>query len=183
MDTPAGPNSRLTALGTQMIETHMSLREELDNPRDNVDDWLDGHFEGPRELWAHCMTFCSAVSRHHTDEDAGMFPALAEQFPELRPVLEQLGHDHDVVAGILRRLEELPGTVGPRPDETETRLVRGELEGLAALLESHFTYEEKRIVDALNSLDVTQSGGRSPDGSGDFRPAGSPMPSGAEGPR
>ncbi|WP_405612258.1 hypothetical protein OG292_10795 [Streptomyces sp. NBC_01511] len=30
--------------------------------------------------------------------------------------------------------------------------MRGELDGLVALVESHFTYEEKKIATALNAL-------------------------------
>lgn len=33
-------------------------------------------------------------------------------------------------------------------------LRRGELDTLAALIETHFTYEEKRLVGALNELEV-----------------------------
>jgi hypothetical protein len=37
--------------------------------------------------------------------------------------------------------------------------VRKELDGLAALLESHFVYEEKKIVTALNGLSAPLPGG------------------------
>jgi hemerythrin-like domain-containing protein len=108
-------NGRLTAFGNQLIEVHLWLREELARLREDVDSYLDGG-ERPRELRAHCLTFCSALSRHHTGEDDGAFPVLAEQFPELRPVLEELRRDHHMVAGILRRLEELLGSLGSDPD-------------------------------------------------------------------
>ena len=75
-----------------------------------------GRGERPRELRAHCLPFCSALSRHHTGEDEGAFPVLAERFPELRPVLAELERDHQVVAGILRRLEELLGGLGAEAD-------------------------------------------------------------------
>ncbi|GAA3211170.1 hypothetical protein [Nonomuraea helvata] len=32
--------------------------------------------------------------------------------------------------------------------------MRGELDGLSAIMESHFAYEEREIVTALNRLDV-----------------------------
>jgi hypothetical protein len=41
--------------------------------------------------------------------------------------------------------------------------VLAELDGLAALLESHFVYEEKRLVSALNSLSAPTWGGSRPD--------------------
>ncbi|WP_176737986.1 hypothetical protein [Micromonospora inyonensis] len=50
-------------------------------------------------------------------------------------------------------MTELAGAV-PRPDPAA---VRAELDGLAAVLESHFTYEEKKLVAALNALDPTSA--------------------------
>ena len=141
MTTP-DPDGRLTAFGNQLIQVHLWLREELALLRESLGTGR------PRDLRAHCLTFCSALQRHHTGEDEGAFPALAESFPELRPVLEELTRDHETVSGILRRLEELSS--GDPAD------VRAELDGLSALLESHFVYEEKRIVAALNSLDVPE---------------------------
>ncbi|MFC9730166.1 hemerythrin domain-containing protein [Streptomyces roseolus] len=87
----------------------------------------------PRELRAHCLAFCSAPTRHHTAEDGGVFPALAEAHPELRPVLDELAHDHRQVGELLSRFQTL-------------------LDGLIALAESHFTFEEKKLVAALDGL-------------------------------
>lgn len=157
MTTHADPDGRLAAFGTQLIEVHLWLREELARLQDNVDAFLDGTGERPRELRAHCLTFCSALERHHTGEDAGAFPALAQQFPELRPVIEKLEHDHQLVDGILRKIEDLVGGLGDPAElgEEEVAKVRGELDGLTAIMESHFTFEERRIVTALNELRVS----------------------------
>lgn len=158
MDTPIEPNGRLTAIGNQLIDIHLSLREELARLREDTDAWLDGDGDGngngerPGGLRAHCLAFCSAVSRHHTGEDAGAFPALAAQHPELRPVLDELGRDHHIVAGILRALEELLDGSAQDAGPADAARVRYELDGLAVLLESHFFYEEKKLVAALNAL-------------------------------
>jgi hemerythrin-like domain-containing protein len=152
MEAPTEPDGRLTAFGNQLIEVHLWLREELARLREDVDSYLDGSGERPRELRAHCLTFCSALRRHHSGEDDGAFPVLAEQFPQLRPVIEELERDHHLVAGILWRLEELLGGLASQPDPAGAQRVRAELDGLAALLESHFVYEEKKLVVALNSL-------------------------------
>lgn len=144
------PDGRLMAFGNQLIEVHLWLREELDALRENVEAYLDGGAR-PRELRAHCLTFCSALNRHHTGEDDGAFPELAARFPELRPVLDELRRDHRLVEDSLRRLEAL---VGGLDQETDPAVVRSELDSLAALMETHFVYEEKRIVSALNALNV-----------------------------
>ncbi|WP_053745462.1 hemerythrin domain-containing protein [Streptomyces sp. NRRL WC-3618] len=86
-----------------MIEVHIWLREELAALRQNVDAYLEGGTR-VRELRTHCLTFCSAWDRHHNGENDVAFSKVAEQFPELRPVLEELRRDH-----------QLESAAGPRP--------------------------------------------------------------------
>ncbi|MFF5212981.1 hemerythrin domain-containing protein [Streptosporangium sp. NPDC000396] len=143
-------HGRLTAFGNQLIEVHLWLREELAALRENIDAYLAGGVR-PRELRAHCLAFCSALNRHHTGEDDGAFPELARQHPELRPILEELRRDHRLVEDSLQRLQAL---VGELDRETDPAEVQRELDSLAALMETHFVYEEKRIVSALNALDA-----------------------------
>ncbi|XVQ11732.1 hemerythrin domain-containing protein [Spirillospora sp. CA-255316] len=142
----ATPHGRLAAFGNQLIQVHIWLREELEALREDIDGGAR-----PRELRAHCLTFCSALDRHHTGEDGGAFPKLGEEFPELRPVLDELRRDHRMVDDSLRRLQALVDGLDEGTDPVEARR---ELDSLAALMETHFVYEEKRIVSALNALDV-----------------------------
>lgn len=148
METPDG---RLAAFGNQLVEVHLWLREELAALREDIDTYLDDGGARPRALRAHCLAFCSALNRHHTGEDDGAFPQLAEQFPELRPVLDELRRDHRLVEDSLQRLEALLSGLEQEMDAVE---VWSELDSLAALMETHFVYEEKRIVSALNALNA-----------------------------
>jgi hypothetical protein len=148
--TMGTPDERLAAFGNQLIEVHLWLREELAALREDIDAYLAGGAR-PRDLRAHCLTFCSALNRHHTGEDDGAFPKLAEQFPELRPVLEELGRDHRLVEDSLHQLQAL---LDGLDQEVDPVIVRSELDSLAALMETHFVYEEKRIVSALNALNA-----------------------------
>ncbi|WP_181777633.1 hemerythrin domain-containing protein [Amycolatopsis pittospori] len=156
METPSSSNGRLTAFGNQLVQVHNWLRKELARLHDDLGSVAAGRTERLRDLRAHCLTFCSALTRHHTGEDGGAFLVLAEKFPELRPSLEELAHDHDVVTEILERLEELVAGVGPESRADEILHVQRELDGLTAIMETHFRYEEKRIVEALNSLDMPE---------------------------
>ncbi|WP_262282333.1 hemerythrin domain-containing protein [Micromonospora sp. MA102] len=161
---PSHPSSgRLTALGTQLIEIHHWLREELARLRASLDSPTGGAAL-TRELRAHCVGFCAALDRHHTGEDGDAFQALAERAPELRPVLAELSADHRVVADLLRRIDALLAGAA------DGRTVRAELDGLAALLESHFSYEERKLVAALNRLggDPVELLGVTPPGDGDL---------------
>jgi hypothetical protein len=91
------------------------------------------------------LAFCSVLSRHHEAEDEGGFLVLGKHYPELGPVLAELRRDHRVVAEVLDRLKVL------RVEEVEGRR---ELDTLAALLETHLVYEEKKLVGVLNGLRV-----------------------------
>jgi hemerythrin-like domain-containing protein len=152
MDARNGPAARLTAFGNELITIHLSLREELARLDAYVDAYLDGRGERPRDLRAHCLSFCSALSRHHAGEDDGAFPLLAQASPELRPVLAKLAEDHQLVRSILRDLERVIAGLTAEPDAAEATRVRGALGGLSAILQSHFAFEERRIVSALNAL-------------------------------
>jgi hypothetical protein len=112
-------------LGTELIETHDRLRAALEELR-----------AGAASFPADCLALCSAVRAHHGDEDGGLFPRLAAAAPELAPVLAELRRDHEVIAGLIARF-------GTSPSDVDT---------LAALLETHFSYEERTLVRALDAL-------------------------------
>ncbi|MFI5937124.1 hemerythrin domain-containing protein [Actinoplanes sp. NPDC051494] len=132
MATYSDEYSRFLAYGTQLVEVHVDLRDLLDDLR-------EGAVPG-RLLGARCVTFCTAVTRHHTGEDREVFPLLAERHPELRSFLDGLRRDHEVIAGMLARLPESTGA---------------ELDAIAAVLETHFIGEEKRLTGVLNALDTS----------------------------
>jgi SAM-dependent methyltransferase len=148
-DRVGGTVDRARALGRELVRVHRWLRDELDRLRDELDGYQV--WDGP--LHAHCTAFCDALTRHHTGEDTTAFPTLAARLPALAPVLEELGQDHRLVEDILRRLRQLLTTVGP--DTVEP--VRREIDGLRAILESHFRWEERKLVDALDALDTTRT--------------------------
>jgi len=135
------------ALSRELTEIHDELRQSLRQLRAGLAEPDQGRSPA-WSLRAHCAGFCAALVRHHGTEDATAFPLLARQAPELAPVLAELQADHQVIAEILRRVEEL-AAAGP----ADAGEVGGELDGLAAILESHFRWEERRIAAALDALD------------------------------
>lgn len=72
---------------------------------------------------------------------------LANDFPQLRPMLAKLMEDHRLVADVLSRLQELAEEFdqasADRP--ADVRRMRGEVDGLSAILESHFAFEERQL--------------------------------------
>lgn len=138
---------RAIAFGRELVRVHDRLRADLRRLTGELDSYAAGA-DRPADLRTHCLAFCAALTDHHTGEDATAFPALARRFPELEPVLAGLRDDHRLITGILTRLKELLDTLTPGNADA----VRGELAGLAAIMESHFRWEERRIVTALNEL-------------------------------
>jgi hypothetical protein len=123
---------RFAAYGNQLIQVHAQLRDMLDDLRDGVVPEPD--------FAAHCVAFCAALTNHHTGEDETVFPLLAERHPELRAFLAELRRDHEIIAGLLSRLRTGAG------DEND-------FDGLAAILETHFRGEEKRLTEVLNAVE------------------------------
>lgn len=143
-----GSIARARSLGTELVAVHQWLRAELARIRD------DASGSGvPAPLQAHCIAFCQALTSHHASEDGTAFDALGAAFPDLADVLEQLRQDHRLVAGIIAQLNQILAT--PTPDSSG-QLLR-ELDGLTAILESHFRWEERRLVSALDALDPAPS--------------------------
>ncbi|MFC6149616.1 MULTISPECIES: hemerythrin domain-containing protein [Mumia] len=151
---PSQESDRALALGTALVAVHDELRTHLDRLVDAFDS-PDSDSAAPllpRSLRQHCLAFCTAVTQHHSSEDRTAFPALAAVVPELAPVLAELEHDHTLVAHLLGRIEHLASEAADADHSAHERL-RGEVAGLASVLESHLRWEERRIVDALGRLD------------------------------
>jgi hypothetical protein len=140
-------SGRVAALGRELVRVHDALREDLVSLRAAASS--DVPAGSGRLLSAHCVRFCAALTRHHTAEDRRAFPALAAQHPELAPLIAKLEEDHRMIGGIVARIEEIADVV--RSGGGSARLV-GELDGLTAILESHFAFEERRIAGALDAL-------------------------------
>jgi hypothetical protein len=160
----------VVALSEQLVRVHQELRERLASLRAEIDSGTTSSISnsrttgiigttgttgnsGPDDLLSHCLGFCTAIHTHHTGEDRQLFPALRAAAPELTPIVSKLEEDHVLVAGILRQIRDL---LTARPADSDldpdpARLQR-EFDGLTAILESHFSFEERRIANALDAL-------------------------------
>src|SRR5690349_21816947 len=122
--------SRLAAFGNQLIAVHVWLRDQLEDLRDNVDAYFAGAGLPARDLRAHCLSFCTALTRHHTGEDSGAFPVIADEFPELRDVITNLRSDHGRMDWILGSLDRLISGLPVDPEPSDAVRIREELDGL-----------------------------------------------------
>jgi hypothetical protein len=143
----AHDDQRAAAFSQQLRQAHQYLREQLAGIRDE----LGRDQPAESELQVHCLAFCSALTTHHEGEDGGMFTELLDARPDFAPVIQNLVDDHVAMATILRQVRALAEQAKTSPAESLPKLQR-ELDGLAAIAESHFGYEERAVGAALDGL-------------------------------
>ena len=148
MESTSSEYARFLAYGNQLIEIHIGLRDLLADLREGI--------VPAAELGVHCLAFCAAVSRHHTGEDTQVFPLLAARHPELRAFLVELERDHLVIAGLLTRVNTVAAGLDGEQPAARVAELQQELDALAAVLETHFIGEEKRLVAVLNAVDPAE---------------------------
>ncbi|MET8628121.1 hemerythrin domain-containing protein [Kitasatospora sp. NPDC004669] len=139
-------NGRTAALGLQLAQAHRELRRRLADVRTGL---------GRRRLdddvlLTHCLAFCTALTNHHQGEDEGLFTALVRERPDLAPTVATLVEDHGFISRILTRVRELAEQGAATPG-ADLEAIGRELDGLAAIMESHFRYEERAIGAALDA--------------------------------
>lgn len=139
---PRGIPPQTGPLGDSLREIHDAFRRELTLIRAEVAR------SGPgvgAQLRVNCLSLCAGLGHHHTTEDDQMFPYLKEQHPGLTPVLLRLHEEHQTLATLLARLQELVSA-----DRTDSAVLLAEVDGLIASLEAHLDHEEEQLVTILN---------------------------------
>lgn len=136
--------SRLIAWNYELATVHQRLRQALRIARDAVGA---GDVESAgADLLLYCHGFCAALGGHHISEDAALFPELSARHPRLASTIAKLVQDHEMIAALLTQFDHAL-TASATPDE----LVR-HLDGLGAIMESHFNYEERQLLDTVSTL-------------------------------
>jgi hemerythrin-like domain-containing protein len=141
-----GEKNRLIAWNRELTAAHERLRQALRVTRDALDRG-DAESVGA-DLLLYCHGFCAALNGHHVSEDEALFPELSTRQPKLRSTIAKLAQDHVMIASLLTQFSHALAA-SATPDE----LVR-HLDGLSAIMESHFNYEERQLLDTLSTLDV-----------------------------
>lgn len=137
---------RVVALSRQLAQAHQELRRRIDEIRKGL-----GHRRlGDDVLLTHCIAFCAALTAHHQGEGDGIFPQLLAQRPDLAATISRLIEDHEMIASILGRVAELTERAAGAKGSALGAIGR-ELDGLTAIMESHFNYEERTISEALDA--------------------------------
>ncbi|HMR48389.1 MAG TPA: hemerythrin domain-containing protein [Arachnia sp.] len=144
---PEGEQTRLVAWADEMSRVHVRLRDALRVTRQAVASGTPG-VPAERDLLLFCHGFCTALAEHHVGEDTTLFPAIEAAHPELRDTLRKLQQDHSMISFLLQDLQSAVEAGG-----SLTQLDQ-HLEGIAAIMESHFRYEERTLLGVLATLEL-----------------------------
>lgn len=140
-----GDISRLHAWSAELRAVHDRLRKALSITREAVHEGRPAE-PATRELLLYCHGFCAALTEHHTGEDRTLFPAIAREHPELADTLRALQQDHAMIGHLVGGLQRAVDQQAS-PGELDRHL-----EGIAAIMESHFRYEERTLLAVLDGL-------------------------------
>ncbi|MFD0557900.1 hemerythrin HHE cation binding domain-containing protein [Stackebrandtia endophytica] len=134
---------RLVAWSNELRGVHDRLRSALRVVRESLGS---DSVEVTADLLIYCRGFCAALGRHHRGEDRGLFPAIEAAHPELAPVLRKLEQDHSMIDYLLKGLEAAANRSASSAE------IEKHLEGVSAIMENHFAYEERQLLKVLESL-------------------------------
>ncbi|WP_226370324.1 hemerythrin domain-containing protein [Pseudonocardia oceani] len=138
---------RLRAWSEEMRRVHRRLVEALDLARESIED---EHTVDPLAATPllYCWGFCTALTGHHRSEDGALFPLLVDRRPDLAPVVAQLVQDHHMIEHLIGELQRAV------EQEASTEVKLRHLDGIEAVVQTHFRYEERRLLDVLDALGV-----------------------------
>jgi hypothetical protein len=151
------------AYARELVGVHNHLRSELAQLRDMISQVAEGSLDVAtarseinkltmrQNQWtvgAYCESYCRLVGLHHTIESTQLFPGLTRLDNRLAPVTERLHAEHEVIAGLLARVDAALVALVTDP-------VRG-MPGLEAAVDlltdallSHLSYEEFQLLEPL----------------------------------
>jgi len=168
---PTGPerdpsrtySPREQAVGQHLIDVHDALRGELTQLRDLVEQVAAGTSNAAAvrsyinrmtirqnnwTLGTFCETYCRTVTSHHTLEDRSVFPHLRRSDAALGAVIDRLEEEHEQIAEMLERVDgALVALVASEADGIDR--VERAMDLLTSALLSHFSYEERELVEPL----------------------------------
>ncbi|MBO9626884.1 MAG: hemerythrin domain-containing protein [Microbacterium sp.] len=138
---------RLTAWDAELRRAHTRLRSALAATREALTSGAITP-DAASDLALFCIGFCTALDGHHRAEDRSLFPALRAARPDLSGAIDKLEQDHSMLSHLLGALRN-----AVESGEDDDAIGR-HLDGIGAIMESHFRFEEREILEPLRTLTV-----------------------------
>ncbi|HEY3954949.1 MAG TPA: hemerythrin domain-containing protein [Streptosporangiaceae bacterium] len=161
--TPAGQ-----ANAQDLINVHNALRDELSQIYDVIGQIAVGLLDpgaarsqisqmtirqNKWTLGGFCESYCRIVTVHHTLENQALFPHLRRGDPRLAPVIDRLTEEHEIIHGVLDRVDRALVAFVSAPDGAAA--LRAEVDLLSDTLLSHLAYEERELTEPIARLGLT----------------------------
>jgi hypothetical protein len=140
-----GEKTRLVAWSQELRRVHARLREALKITRAAPGSGTQDQ-QASRDLLLFCHGFCAALTGHHEGEGRELFPAIAAAHPDLRRTLRLLEQGHLMIATLLPGVQAAVAAAACPADLDQ------HLDGIAAIMENHFFYEEDKLLPVMESL-------------------------------
>jgi hypothetical protein len=140
-----GEKTRLVAWSQELRRVHARLREALKITRTALSSGTQDQ-QASRDLLLFCHGFCTALTGHHEGEGRELFPAIAAAHPDLRRALRLLEQDHLMIARLLSEMRAAVAAAACPAD------LGRHLDGIAAITENHFRYEEDQLLSVMETL-------------------------------
>ena len=138
--------TRVVAWSAEMRRVHQRLADALTIARESIEA---GEPVTPAlDPLTYCWAFCAALDGHHGAEDDVLFPAIRAAHPEIDVVIGNLIRDHRMIGHLLAELRRAMSGGATAPD------LLGHLDGIEAVMTTHFRYEEKRLLGLIDELDL-----------------------------
>ena len=146
-----------------LVAVHDHLRSELTQLRDMISQVAAGSLDVAtarteinkltmrQNQWtvgAYCESYCRLVGLHHTIETTQLFPGLSRLDSRLAPVTARLDAEHEVIAGLLSRVDAALVALVTDPVRGMPA-VQSAVDLLTDALLSHLSYEEHQLLEPL----------------------------------
>jgi alkanesulfonate monooxygenase SsuD/methylene tetrahydromethanopterin reductase-like flavin-dependent oxidoreductase (luciferase family) len=147
----------------ELVGVHNHLRSELAQLRDMISQVAAGSLDVAmarseinkltmrQNQWtvgAYCESYCRLVGLHHAIESTQLFPGLSRLDGRLAPVTERLHAEHEVIAGLLSRVDAALVALVTDPVHGMPA-VEAAVDLLTDALLSHLSYEEHQLLEPL----------------------------------
>lgn len=147
MDAGDEDSSRFIAWGQEMRVVHRRLLDALDIARESIENG-SLPVSLATDLQLFCFGFCTALNGHHTSEDGALFPVVLADRPDLAPAVAILVRDHNLINHLVTELE------GALCAGADTGPLLRHLDGIEAVMTTHFRFEEKQLVALLDGMTI-----------------------------
>ena len=141
----SGDGARAVAWGDELRAVHRRLRDALELARESLEG-ADPPGDPTADLLVYCRGFCAALDGHHRSEDSALFPEIVAARPDLQPVIDNLRRDHSMIDHLIQGLR----AAMDRGLSTEEQIAH--LDGIEAVMETHFRYEERQLIAVLDAV-------------------------------